>query len=76
MDRRGTGPRAGLSLGNVALRINPRNSLQIDHNENHAKNHPKEAGAKARLDSPGNEPWEAALVKVKGRAGRGAAEKT
>lgn len=71
MDRSGTGPHAGLSLGNVALRINPRNSLQIDHNGHHANNHPK-----ARLDSSGNEPWKPALVKVKGRAGREAAEKT
>lgn len=73
MDRSGTGPQPGLSLGNVALRINLRSSLQINHNENHANNHPKEAWAKARLDSPGKEAWETAVVEVRGsrkRSGR------
>lgn len=54
MDRRGTGPQAGLPLDNMALKINPRNSLQINCNENHTNNHTKEARANERLESPGH----------------------
>lgn len=52
MDRSGTGLRAGLCLDGVALRTNPRKSLQIDSNKNHANIHTKEA--RVNLGSPGN----------------------